>query len=351
MRSVESYKTIFPVTRSFFLTYVLLAGFLIIQTAFIGDAILATPVIEYLHSQFPHTPIDLLVRKGNEGLFHQHPKLRQTLVWNKKKRKYAHLWELFRYIRRQQYAGVINLQRFGATGALTAFSGAKDRVGFDKNPFSSLFTLSVPHEMGNGKHEVDRNLEILAPIWGQAPPEMRRPRLYPSPKDYQRVKAYQESSYVCMAPASVWYTKQLPATHWVKLMDRISHTDNIYVLGAPSDRTYCEELAQQSLHPNIYPLAGELGLLASAALMERARMNYVNDSAPMHLASAMNAPTVAFFCSTIPQFGFGPLADSSWIVETSTQLTCRPCDLHGKKACPEGHFRCGKEIEMEKIPV
>jgi heptosyltransferase-2 len=95
-------------------------------------------------------------------------------------------------------------------------------------------------------------------------------------------------------------------------------------------------------------LAGTLSFLQSAALMEKAAMNYVNDSAPLHLASAMNAPVTAVFCSTVPAFGFGPLSDKSHIVECEN-LYCRPCGLHGKPSCPEGHFRCAMDIDLSKL--
>lgn len=77
-------------------------------------------------------------------------------------------------------------------------------------------------------------------------------------------------------------------------------------------------------------------------------MNYVNDSAPLHLASAVNAPVTAVFCSTVPAFGFTPLSDFSKIVETKHELDCRPCGLHGFHACPKGHFKCA-EIDAEEI--
>ena len=83
--------------------------------------------------------------------------------------------------------------------------------------------------------------------------------------------------------------------------------------------------------------------------MTNATMNYVNDSAPMHMASAMNAPTTAIFCSTIPDFGFGPLSDQARIVETDENLECRPCGLHGFKKCPEGHFKCANTIDTESL--
>jgi heptosyltransferase-2 len=95
-------------------------------------------------------------------------------------------------------------------------------------------------------------------------------------------------------------------------------------------------------------LAGTLSFLQSAALMAGAEMNYVNDSAPLHMASAMNAPTTAVFCSTVGSFGFTPLADVQRVVETNHSLPCRPCGLHGHQACPQGHFRCA-DIPISKV--
>ena len=95
-------------------------------------------------------------------------------------------------------------------------------------------------------------------------------------------------------------------------------------------------------------LAGDLNLLQSAGLIEHAKRNYVNDSGPMHLCSAVNAPVTAFYCSTIPAFGFGPLSDDSTINQIKEPLYCRPCGIHGFKSCPEKHFRCGHEIQLEE---
>ena len=78
-------------------------------------------------------------------------------------------------------------------------------------------------------------------------------------------------------------------------------------------------------------------------------MNYVNDSAPMHFASAMDAPVAAIYCSTVPSFGFGPLSTQSYIIEVHEQLACRPCGLHGKAACPLGHFNCARLIHAQQL--
>ena len=93
---------------------------------------------------------------------------------------------------------------------------------------------------------------------------------------------------------------------------------------------------------------GRLTLLASAELIGRASLLVTNDSAPQHLASAMNTPTLAVFGPTVPEFGFGPLADRSSVVG-HTGLTCRPCDRHGPQKCPLGHWRCMREITPDAV--
>ncbi|MEZ0538047.1 glycosyltransferase family 9 protein [Fibrella arboris] len=324
------------------------ARFLIIQTAFIGDAILATALLEDLHRAWPDAQIDLLIRRGNEALFKGHPFINQLLIWEKRTEKYRSLWQLLHQIRATPYRAVLNLQRFGATGLLTALSGAKMTVGFDKNPFSAWFTHQIPHVIGQHRHEVQRNNDLLKPL-AIAGYSQSRPKLYPSPADYSAVAHWQTEPYVCIAPTSVWFTKQFPANGWVKVIEQLPAHWRVYLLGAPGDTGACEYIRIETDRDRVINLAGKLSLLESAALMQGARMNYVNDSAPLHLCSAMNAPTTAVFCSTVPGFGFGPLADNSRVAEIRDLIECRPCNLHGRKACPLGHFRCATEIDIEDI--
>lgn len=320
---------------------------LVIQTAFIGDAILATALLESLHHSQPNAQIDILVRKGNESLFQQHPFLKNVLVWNKKENKYKNLLGLLSSIRSAKYDLVLNLQRFGATGFLTAFSGAAMTVGYDKNPFSFLFTKKVSHDLDKGLHEVDRNNNLIA--WF-ASPLKRQPKLYPTKEHYERVEAYTQKPFICAAPNSVWFTKQYPEHKWVEFLNQLPSAYTVYLLGAPGDAASCERIKSQVVtNLRIEILAGKLSFLESAALMEKAAMNYVNDSAPMHIASSMNAPVAAIFCSTVPSFGFGPLSDTSFNIETTEKLSCRPCGLHGYKACPEGHFKCAEGIGAEQL--
>ena len=196
--------------------------------------------------------------------------------------------------------------------------------------------------MNNGHHEVNRNLELLREfVPGDFPP-----RLFPSVRNFEKVAEYKSKSYVCVAPSSVWFTKQWPKANFIQLVKELSKKHHVFLLGAKSDFDLCEEVRGVD-NLNTTNLCGKLSFLESAALMRDAAMNFVNDSAPMHFASAMNAPTTAFFCSTIPEFGFGPLSEFSRIVESSEELACRPCGLHGKKACPLGHFKCGESSDEQ----
>ncbi|MBS1932474.1 MAG: glycosyltransferase family 9 protein [Bacteroidetes bacterium] len=318
---------------------------LIIQTAFIGDVVLATCLVEKLHQFLPGAQIDFLVRKGNEPLFNGHPYLNEILIWDKKKNKQKNLFGLLKRIRKTKYDKVINVQRFAATGMLTAFSGAKERIGFDKNPFSFLFTKKIKHIVSNNAkpvHEIERDLELINFFTDDS---ITKPRLYPSQNDYETVSFYQHHPYITIAPASVWFTKQYPKEKWVSFLKKLPAGYSVLLLGAPSDKNLCEEIIAGSSRSFTTNLCGQLSFLQSAALMQNAVMNFVNDSAPMHFASSVNAPVTAVYCSTVPAFGFGPLSDNRHIVEVIGKLDCRPCGLHGYKACPKGHFNCAMKIE------
>lgn len=323
--------------------------FLIIQTAFIGDVILATPIIEKLAKHYPQAHIDLLVRKGNEGLVKNHPHLRKTFIWNKSTAKYPHLLMLIRLIRRQEYDYVINIQRFWSSGLLTCLSRAKNKIGFAKNPFSFCFNDRYKHEL-NGLHETSRNLQLIKTITNS---EYERPKLHPSEQDFERVQQYKDGQYVCIAPTSVWYSKQYPAEKWLELILRIPDEIQIYLMGGKDDYEACEEIREMSEKPQVKNLAGALGLLESAALMKDAEINYVNDSAPLHMASAMNARTAAIFLSTVPSFGFGPLGRFSVVIETKNPNAIRPFGIHGKKRSqiPESIFMDMYDIDVEQFPI
>ena len=327
-------------------------SFLIIQTAFTGDAILLTSLTEKLYETNPEYKIDVLVRKGNESLFSNHPYVREILIWDKKKNKYNNLFKILKEIRKRKYDVIVNLQRYASTGILTAFSLAKDKIGFNKNPLSFLFTKIIKHEVKIGFHEIDRN-QVMIEKYSKG--KALRPRLYPSVNDFNSVKKYKSNRFITIAPVSAWFTKTLPAYKWIELIKNyktLFPDIQFYLLGSQEEFKLAEIIRLKSEENKIVNLCGSLSFLESAALMKDAEMNYVNDSAPLHLAGAMNAPVTVVYCSTVPDFGFGPLSEKSKIIETQIKLNCRPCGLHGYKECPLTHFKCAHSIDIkEAIPL
>ena len=321
--------------------------FLVIQTASIGDVILATAVVEKLHAYYPDSQIDMMIKKGYESLFENHPFLNKVLSWDKRHHKYRNLFSILKYVRKQRYDLIVNIQRYAATGFVTVFGKAKETAGFNKNPFSLFFTHRVKHQIGvKGVHEVDRNQKLIEHITDA---KAVRPGLYPSEAVFEKVKHYKSERYICVAPCSLWFTKQFPEDRWIEFLRLVPEDLKVYLLGGIDDIALCDRIIANVPDKHIESLAGQLNLLESAALMRDAAMNYVNDSSPMHLASSQNAPTTAIYCSTVADFGFGPLSEDSVVVEENRILKCRPCGLHGYRQCPKEHFNCAYFIDIKEL--
>lgn len=324
---------------------------LLIQTASIGDVILLTSLMEKLHDKFPNAAIDLVLKSPNEQLFANHPYIRDIWVWNKKNGKYRNLFQIICGIRKQGYDVVLCIQRFFSAGLMCALSGAKHRIGFDKNPLSFFFTEAKPHRIEKGVHEIDRNISLLSDIWCERAP---KPHLYPSAKDFEKTAEYhrQAIEYYCVAPCSLWETKTMSKEKWVELLSFMAKKNTeakVFLLGSRDNAAQCENIIRLCGNKNAENLCGKLSLLESAALMQGAKMNFVCDSAPLHLCSAVDAPVTAIFCSTTPDFGFGPLSSNSLVVQAEPQPACKPCGLHGAKKCKTGTFNCCTDIKMQQV--
>lgn len=319
--------------------------FLIIQTASLGDVILSTSLAETIHKSYPDAEISYLIKKGYESLFAGHPFIHEVLIWDKSKKKYHNLLKIILKVRAARYDGIINIQRFASSGIVSAFSGAPFRSGFTKNPLSFTFTLKQEHLIDGSAHEINRNMKLIEPLVN-GPVQM--PALYPGTADVDYVKQWKDKPYITISPASLYFTKQLPADNWIGLTGKIL-TLRVILLGSRADESLCEKIRETSPHSDIINLAGRLSFLQSASVMKDAVMNYVNDSAPMHIASSVDANVAAVFCSTVPSFGFGPLSKRSYIIQTDVPLTCKPCGLHGYQKCPLGHFKCAETISLDQL--
>ena len=318
---------------------------LIIQTAFLGDAVLITSLLEKIRLESPNTLVHLLVRKGLEDIFKAYPHKILAQVWTyDKSNKLKAWWTLRNELAKEKFDQVFVAQRFFGMGLLSISIGAKKVVGFDKNPLSLFFDEKVPHEFGQGKHETERNTELLASWLG---PQVHKPFLNAShfPVDLQPKK------YLSISPGSVWETKRFPVHKWIEFIRLLPLDQEIVLMGSAAEKHLSDEIEQAFMGSSrhISNACGRFNLQEAIAVFQQSLMSFVNDSGPLHICSAVNTPTVAIFCSTIPAFGFGPLAKQNKIIEVKEKLTCRPCGDHGKKSCPEIHFNCANSIDVQEM--
>lgn len=328
---------------------------LIIQTAFIGDTILASHFARAVKELYPNSKIHFFLRKGNESVIQGLPTIEKTWVWDKQGGKTRNLLRLIGELRKIRFDVVFNLHRHFNSGFVAAQVHSPIKVGFKQNPLSFFYTHKVdhliPHKPQDNEvvplHEVQRNLQLIEAIVPGLKTSFKRPELPLEQKHFDKVTHLVQGDYFVVAPASVWFTKAWSEHKFRELTIELSKRGKVYFIGAPTDKELCERI--RAGIANTENLCGLGNLLDSAALMKNAKRVFVNDSAPLHLASCVNAKTTAIFCSTVPAFGYTPLAEDSVVVDVENSLTCRPCGLHGHKACPLGHFKCSENIEIQKV--
>ena len=328
-----------------------MSGSLVIQTSFLGDVILTTPLIGELARR---GPVDVLVTPLGAAALANNPDIRNLIRYDKRGTygSALGLWQTIRQIRgRRPYDAAYLAQGSFRSGLLAMLTGAKERIGFASSTGRILYTKQIAYRPE--LHHAER-------LWSLAMPEgstpstrgQIRPRLYPSDEDRERVDGLLRRAgnasdpFVALAPGSAWGTKRWP--YYVDLAKRLSDDFRIAVVGSSADAEIAAQIAAAVPDGCVINAAGSLSLLASAELIGRAQGIVTNDSAPQHLASAMGTPTLAIFGPTVPEFGFGPLAERM-AVAGHDRLTCRPCHRHGPQSCPLGHWRCMRELTPDYI--
>lgn len=324
---------------------------LVIQTSFIGDTVLTTPLLVQLANR---GPVDVVTTPASAGLLANHPAVRTVIPYDKRDedRGLIGLWLLARRLRANQYDVALLAQGSWRSAALAWLAGIPSRLGFETSAGRWLYTKRVPYR--DDLHHAARLLMLARPNGREATPEEQRPSLAPGDAERAAVDALLRGAgvapgerLVAIAPGSVWGTKRWP--YYPELARELTDSADavrVVVVGSGADKPLAEAIVAAA--PTTIDAAGRLGLLASAELLGRCGVLVTNDSAPMHLASAMGTPTVAIFGPTVPEFGFGPLAPRASIVGHDT-LPCRPCDRHGPQRCPLGHHRCMRELSPSMV--
>ena len=321
---------------------------LVVQTSFLGDVVLTTPLLETLAAR---GPVTVVTTPAAGPLLEGHPAVARLVRYDKRgaDRGLVGFLRTARLVAAPGRDAVAYLAQGSVrSGALARAAGYRDRIGFATSAGRWWYTTA--RTMPPGLHHAERLWRLAEPDGSPAaaPP---RPSLHPSPEDREGAARLLERSgargeaLVALAPGSVWGTKRWPG--FAELAGALDARGlRPVVVGGPDDRALAATI--RATCAEAIDATGQLGLLGSAALLARCRALVTNDSLPLHLASAMDVPTVAVFGPTVPAFGFGPLARRSQVVEHPA-MPCRPCHPHGPATCPLGHFRCMRDVTVGSV--
>jgi heptosyltransferase II len=314
---------------------------LVIQTAFLGDVVLTTPLLSALAKR--HGPVDVVTTPAAGSLLETHPAVRSVIRYDKHgvEKGWRGIRKLGSDLRARSYATAYLPHRSVRSAVLALLSGADERVGFSGSPAAITYTRRVPRPRTG--HEVERLLALAGPDVASPPVTLGL-----TAADHRTAEIWLADHrvgprFVALAPGSIWGTKRWP--YYAELAAGLDQP--CVVVGGADDSSLAEAIVAAAPGRAVSAV-GALSLRVSAALIQRAAVLVTNDSAPLHLATAVGTPVLALFGSTVPAFGFGPRGrgDAALGVEG---LTCRPCSRHGPDKCPLGHHRCMRELAVTTV--
>jgi heptosyltransferase-2 len=326
---------------------------LIIQTAFLGDVVLTTPLMKAVRKKYPKSKIFFLLIPQTEELLKNNPYIDRIIAYDKKgkEKEVFGFLNLVKMVKSSEFDLALIPHRSFRSALIAYLAGIPQRIGFDKSSGAFFFTQKMKYIQN--QPEVKRNLSLLET---DIPSENDcLPELFPSEDDFIYIEELfkswdvkEENKIVGIAPGSVWNTKRWLPERFGKVAEALIEKlgAKVIFIGGKEDEKLCLEIASNMKSKPLIA-AGKTSPLQSASLISRCKVILSNDTAPMHIAVARRVPVVAIFGSTIPEFGFAPTGKNDLVIQK--EIYCRPCGIHGRKKCPEKHFRCMKEITTDEV--
>ncbi len=322
---------------------------LVIQTAFLGDAILSLPFIQELKKK-TNARIDVVTIPENKEIFASCPETLVIRVIDKNDTDNS-LWATIGFalsLRQFSYSKIYSLHRSFRSTLIAFLAGVKETYGYDSSSFAFAYKHTVPYR--KDYHEVQRHLVFLKDNdlitnWRVLPEMLVNQDQY---ENLQRVilGLKKDNRIIAIAPGSVWQTKRYPDVYYLKIIDYFCNTGfNIVLLGGKNEMELCNRL---TVNKRVHNLAGKISIVESRGVIGYAELLLTNDSASTHIGMAANAKTLTIYCSTVPEFGFYPYNEKSDII-SYTGLDCKPCGIHGHIECPLGHFNCAHLLKPELV--
>ncbi|TKJ41743.1 lipopolysaccharide heptosyltransferase II [candidate division LCP-89 bacterium B3_LCP] len=325
------------------------ASVLVVQTAFIGDVVLALCLVQSVKEAWPQSEIDVMVRPPSDDLLKNHTAIRDVIVYDKqgKQRGFQHFFQLANQLKENHYDIAFIPHRSFRSGILCFMAAIPARVGFGRGGGRLFHTKLV--EFPEYLHEIERNLRLLTAVTPVGSPVL--PRIFSDQQDIKLVDnligEVTDKELIALAPGSVWFSKRWLEEYFTEL-GKMCTADGyqIILIGGREDESLCERIGT-GIGDDCLNLAGAASLRQTVELLSRCSVLVTNDSAPTHLGSAAGTKVLTIFGSTDERFGFAPYGPNGRHI--GIDLYCRPCTDHGKQRCPEKHFRCMKEITPKMV--
>lgn len=325
---------------------------LIVQTSFLGDVLLSTPVIIALRKQFPDAHIAFLATRQGGKLVENLPEINEILIFDKNGADSGlnGLWRMKNRLEKMRFDVVFSLHKSWRTALLLALSRIPIRYGFSEAHGRFLYTRTVPRS--DLSHEVQRNSAILRNLDIEPGAEELELKLTWSKRDAQladeSLSSLANQTLIGLAPGSAWATKRWSVSGYGELGRRLVEEGYGVVILAAEDEVDVANALEKEIGGRVLNLGGKTSLTTAAVIISKLALLVCNDSLPLHLASAVKTPVLALFCSTIPEFGFGPWKTENFAIGVSS-LPCRPCGRHGYKKCPEKTYACINDLKVEVV--
>lgn len=328
---------------------------LLIQLKHLGDVLLISPVIAALRAAFPRASISALTPVGMEAMLTEHPQLTEVLTVDRRQRSPRQLWDFVRGLRRRRFDLVLEFSGGDRGACYTWLTGAGTRVGFD-HPRRALwqrrfaFTLLAPQPPLR-EHTVMKNLALVRAL-GIEPGQPRLEFFWSAPTEQQVREILAQhglapKNFVVIHPPARWLFKCWTAPGYAQVIDALQNDYRLPVVltagPAPQEMALIQEiLALVRKRP--VNLAGKLDLKALGALIAQARLFLGVDSAPMHLAAAVETPSVVLFGPSGP-YNWRPWGQGHIVL--TKDLDCQPC---GRDGCDGAKLsRCLTEITVAEV--
>jgi len=322
---------------------------LLVQTSWLGDTILSTPLISGIRDIHPGAEIWVLTTQAASALLQFDPRVAGVLTYDKRgtDRGLAGMWRMRNRLMSMRFDRVYSLHKSYRTALLLWASRIPMRIGFSEAKLSFLY--NVKRRRPPDAHIVLRNLSLITGEMDTGVTDIRC-RLYPPQMSQvgERLRGVLAglNGYVVLAPGSAWKTKRWTGEGYREVASRLlDQGRQVVLIGAPREKRLVDQVARGL---DVVNLAGMTDISETMLVISRSRLVVCNDSMALHMAAALEVPSVAVFCSTTPSLGFGPWKNAGIVIQDE-DLDCRPCGPHGFQICPTGTEACMRGVSSATV--